>query len=286
MLEEVEFKTGSPWANPYTLQLKDNSCTVIWTVSGLTAGTNQIINVDLSTGSGTSRSLTNGQKYSFGITGSGHNIRMQSNTNPYSGGGRIGAFDNNCNEDANDDLWFRVGIGQSLPVELIEFRSNPLNRSIELLWKTGIELNISGFEIQKSRNGKDWQVIEFIDGQGATNETNDYIYKDLNPYSGLNYYRLKQIDFDGTFEYSKVITINFSKEKELQFYPNPVNDLLELKVTNLEFAQVIIMDKLGREVQKSLYNGRPIDVSNLLSGMYLIGIITDRQKLIYQFIKK
>lgn len=252
LLEEIEFKSGGSWTNPFTLELKDNNCNVIWTVSGLTAGTNQIINVDLSSGSGTTRNLTSGQSYSFGIPGSGRVFRFQ-NTNPYSNGIYQNLFAA-CSGNSNEDLWFRITIGQILPVELTEFNGKPSRDGIMLFWETASELNNSGFEIQRSNNGRDWEKIDFVEGKGTSNEMNQYRFEDLDPFSGINYYRLKQVDYDGAFEYSKVIAVEYNiAEKDIQVFPNPSNGLINIRIDNpgSQRIKIWITDHLGRSIWDS-----------------------------------
>ena len=141
-----------------------------------------------------------------------------------------------------------------LPVELINFYGRLLNKQIELKWITASELNNLGFEIQKSNNGIDWQIIDFVDGRGTTSEVNEYNYIDTNPFSGINYYRLKQLDYDGAFEFSKVIAIEYkSPEKEIQVFPNPSNKFINIQIGNLanQRMRVEITDNLGRKIWES-----------------------------------
>ena len=249
LLEEIEFKTVGWVTSPITLNLKDASCNTIWTVSGITAGSNQIINVDLSGGSGSTRNLTSGQTYQFHIPVNGSNIFSVSVSNPYPDGEAI----NNsiCSVSSNVDLWFRIGIGQSLPVELINFHGKARKNQIDLTWSTASETNNAHFEIQKSKNGNDWRTLTFVKGQGTSYEVNDYQYQDVNPFSGINYYRLKQIDYDGAFEYSQIISVDFiTSIKSIQIYPNPSNGLVNLNIENPlnQPIRVWVTDNLGREI--------------------------------------
>lgn len=142
----------------------------------------------------------------------------------------------------------------ALPVELMDFKGALGNDRINLIWKTASELNNSGFEIQKSKNGRDWQIIDFVEGQGTTTEFNEYQYEDLNPFSGINYYRLKQIDFDGAFEFSKVIAVEYdNSERSINVFPNPSNGLINLQIDNpsSQRMKIKISDNLGRKIWES-----------------------------------
>lgn len=171
-----------------------------------------------------------------------------------------------------------------LPVELISFGANLLSERIKLNWITASELNNSGFEIQKSENGADWEIISFTEGRGASIEINEYEYTDRTPFSGINYYRLKQIDFDGAFEYSKVIEVNFSKERKLQFYPNPAND--KIKIGGIEEGEIVIMDHFGRTILQTNYKGSELDISDLANGLYFVKVNSGNQIWIKRLIKE
>ena len=143
----------------------------------------------------------------------------------------------------------------NLPVELIKFEAKvtPFNE-VKLFWQTASELNNSGFEIHKSNNGKDWETIDFIEGQGTTIEVSNYQYEDQNPLIGTNYYRLKQVDFDGAFEYSKTIAVEYNiEESNITIFPNPSNGVVNLQINNPsnQSIQIKILDNLGRIIRDS-----------------------------------
>ena len=125
------------------------------------------------------------------------------------------------------------------------------DNKINLFWRTATEINNAGFEVQKSMNGRGWKIIDFVAGQGTTSEINEYQFQDLNPLSGINYYRLKQIDFDEAFEYSKVITVEYSNSKRnITVFPNPSSGLINLQIDNPlnQRIKINISDNLGRKV--------------------------------------
>lgn len=115
----------------------------------------------------------------------------------------------------------------SLPVELLSFKAKVENKQIQLRWNTASENDNAGFEIERSTNGRKYESLSFVEGNGNTTENQEYFYDDKDLVRGqLYYYRLKQIDYDGRFEYSKVITARL-KAKNAQmsdFYPNPSKD--------------------------------------------------------------
>ena len=98
-------------------------------------------------------------------------------------------------------------VNEPVPVELISFTASANNSIINLNWSTATELNNSGFEVQRKAGTSDWNIIGFIAGFGTTTTQNNYSYTDQNPFVGNNIYRLKQIDYDGTFEYSQEVEV-------------------------------------------------------------------------------
>ena len=174
-----------------------------------------------------------------------------------------------------------------LPVELTSFTVLAIDDQIQLKWKTATEINSYGFEVERLQNSKiaglqNWEKIGFVEGHGNSNSEKKYDFIDKNVLSGNKYsYRLKEINTDGSFKYSKVVEVNFSVPSEFnlsQNYPNPFNP-----VTNIKFefdkntkARLTVYDVLGNKVA-DLFNGRvergrrykvKFDGSSLSSGVY------------------
>jgi hypothetical protein len=198
------------------------------------------------------------------------------------------------------DIWFRIGIDQYLtllPVELIQFKGYVLDESIILNWQTASELNNEMFEIEQSQNGLKFQKIGEVEGKGTTLEQQDYSFEVKKPRNGISYYRLKQIDFDGQFEYSKVISVNFKGENGNvgEFYPNPSKSgLVNLDYfTSKEYEiTVSVFDMTGKLVVNQIQqvsnrdNNLSFDFSELNTGIYIVKIgdeiNTTHQKLIIE----
>ena len=112
------------------------------------------------------------------------------------------------------------------PVELISFTGEASESNVELNWSTASETNNSGFEIIRSTIEETWNKIGFVPGHGTTTEPQHYTFSDNDVKSGRYKYRLKQIDFDGSFEYSEEIEVNVTLPNKFsldQNYPNPFN---------------------------------------------------------------
>ncbi len=178
--------------------------------------------------------------------------------------------------------------GGVIPVELISFNASLINSSIELDWTTATEINNYGFNIERSTNKKDWDVISFIQGNGTTTEVKTYSF--IDNISGINstklYYRLKQIDYDGRVEYSDIVEvelISFSYELS-QNYPNPFNPACKIRFSLSEANHVVlkVFNSLGQEVSEMVNKYLPAGIyehefsgENFTSGIYFYKIVTD-----------
>lgn len=117
------------------------------------------------------------------------------------------------------------GVGTVIPVELTSFSASQLNGEITLLWSTATETNNSGFEIERKESLNGWSSIGFVKGNGTTTNAQDYTFSDKPEKAGKYAYRLKQIDFDGTFAYSDIVEVEIipTVYKLNNNYPNPFN---------------------------------------------------------------
>lgn len=173
----------------------------------------------------------------------------------------------------------------ALPVELTAFmattKSGSISDMVILDWKTNTESNNLGFEIQKSADGKAFDRIGFVAGSGTTNAARSYSFSDKDVRVGKYYYRLKQLDTDGTFSYSDVIDVTVAPPQSFELaqnFPNPFNPQTDIVFRLKEDTRVTIrvFDVLGREVVTLLDNRLEagshrvvFDGKNLPSGMYL-----------------
>ncbi|MDD3859912.1 MAG: choice-of-anchor D domain-containing protein, partial [Bacteroidales bacterium] len=166
-----------------------------------------------------------------------------------------------------------------LPIELISFSAKCNSSEVELLWSTASEINNDYFEVQKSYNASDWESIDIVKGAGNSNNILEYSFKDEKQIQ-TSYYRLKQVDFDGNFEYSPVITSKCFAESnpEIYIYPNPVSDIISITISNWYSNKIKIelCDIAGRIVYtsaietKTEFHFEQINISNCESGVYLL----------------
>lgn len=143
--------------------------------------------------------------------------------------------------------------GSVLPVELAGFVASYANDQVELKWQTLSELNNDRFEVEHSRDGYHFQKVGTVEGEGTTAEAKSYFYFHRMSIGGTHYYRLKQIDTDGTFDYSNVVGVIVDNGGKLSIYPNPVKDVIYVQQDGLDGnSHFQLMDALGRKLNTSL----------------------------------
>ena len=171
--------------------------------------------------------------------------------------------------------------GAPLPIELLSFTGKNTEGGNLLTWETASEKNNVGFEIERSATGKTYEKIGFIAGNGTTSTQNTYTFLDKNVLSLFNYYRLKQIDVDGTATYSNIINLESKKgNKTIKIYPNPSNKVLNIELPDLSLNPdaegtegLVIFNKLGQlmyQQKNKTQQTLRIDVQDWATGIYFI----------------
>ena len=152
-----------------------------------------------------------------------------------------------------------------IPVELVSFTATSNGKEVILNWSTATELNNLGFEVQRKFGSNDFVTVGSVKGQGTITSPNHYSFLDKLIDGGKYFYRLKQIDFDGTFEYSDVVEVEvevriLDKFTLEQNYPNPFNPNMTIKysVPKLSFVTIKIYDVLGSEVATLVNEEKPV----------------------------
>ncbi len=181
-----------------------------------------------------------------------------------------------------------------LPVELTSFASNVVEGGVLLNWSTATEVNNYGFQVQRKTEENDWIEIGFVQGHGNTNSPKDYSFTDKNVLGREYFYRLKQIDIDGSFEYSYIVRADLSGitgvNEEIprtynlsQNFPNPFNPVTQIKYDLPEetFVTLKVYDIKGAEVVTIVNEEKQagsysvfFNAANLASGIYFYALKT------------
>lgn len=141
----------------------------------------------------------------------------------------------------------------ALPVTLAAFTASQNNETVLLKWETSSELNNEKFVVETSAEGEIFNRLGEIEGAGTSTEAHHYQFIHHTPSAGVNYYRLKQLDFDGTFEYSKVIAINAPGSNDVFAFPNPAKDKITLQYDHSKgSANIHLFDALGRRLNANI----------------------------------
>lgn len=181
------------------------------------------------------------------------------------------------------------GCGAVLPVELIEFSANINNTKTDVIWVTATEKNNKYFDIQRSADASQFEKIGTVNSQGINGNSQhqlSYFYEDHHPLEGVSYYRLKQVNNDQSYTYSKMVSVNFIKEKNIRFviYPNPNNGEFTADISGIENnheVKIVLTGESGQKVYESaFYINDPantkikiIPSDRLTSGMYVCTLI-------------
>jgi hypothetical protein len=148
-----------------------------------------------------------------------------------------------------EDGWYIDDIGivvyGIVPVELSSFNANLIDKNVVINWVTSTETNNMGFRIERrsSSTNSGWQELGFVNGNGTTTEKSNYSFVDKNPVEGKSYYRLKQIDFDGSFKIYNSVEVDYETVKEYslsQNYPNPFNPNTEINFSIAKSGNVTL----------------------------------------------
>ncbi|TZF82783.1 DNRLRE domain-containing protein [Pedobacter sp. BS3] len=165
----------------------------------------------------------------------------------------------------------------SLPIQLVSFNGRKTTSGNYLSWQTLSEINNDHFEVERSPDGQTFIPLTTIKGAGNSNQLISYNYTDLYPLQGTNYYRLKQVDTDGRYTLSGIVSINAGLKnaaEALTVYPNPANDIVHISYGRSEPLAFRIYNIQGKLISTGTASGtdRQVDISHLNRGIYTLEV--------------
>lgn len=169
-------------------------------------------------------------------------------------------------------------ISGALPVSLLYFSAQAIDGEVHLNWRTSNEINNDYFTVERSLDGQRFEKVTTIPGAGTVNMLMEYSTIDTRPYTGVSFYRLKQTDFDGQYEYTKRIGVRIADHNNIRIYPNPSNGKFQIQISGKtgEFFHLEVRNAIGqivyfRNKQNAGHDGLfDLDLSSYGSGIYIL----------------
>ncbi|WP_026464979.1 T9SS type A sorting domain-containing protein [Adhaeribacter aquaticus] len=189
----------------------------------------------------------------------------------------LGGFDFDCSDEDSQLTLLGSATPTTLPVTLVSFDGSSQNQGVALKWVTATEENNEYFQVEKSQDGKTFRAIGKVKGNGTTNQKQTYSFTDRSVTSGTYYYRLKQVDFNGKSEYSKIVAVkadNFNLVKAA-LYPNPASSSLNIDLTAFVAGtySIKIASLTGAILKNQTISAGQVatlDVQSLTNGAYVL----------------
>jgi Secretion system C-terminal sorting domain len=215
----------------------------------------------------------------------------------------VGVSENGTSGDANGSIqrttcstWivaptsnnFGILPPSPLPVTLISFKATLNERQqATLKWATASEFNNDFFEIERSKNATDFESLGKIVGRGTVQGQNDYTFTDEVPLKGINYYRLKQVDYDGQFSYSRLSSVIKDGDGTISLFPNPTANVLKINFEDADqIENVTFYNAFGRVVKTVSGKQDKYEVADLPTGKYILQIrLADGREVRNVFLK-
>jgi hypothetical protein len=183
-----------------------------------------------------------------------------------------------------------IGASTNLPLRLIDFTGTNRQGANRLQWKTAEEINTAHFDLERSNDGNNFSAIARIHAAGNSVSEKTYTRDDLQPLPGNNFYRLKMVDIDGKYTYSKTILLRSEKITGLKITPNPARDHLYVSIPgNIKAMAIRIYDATGRLLYQERLNGnqlQKVQTGHLRNGWYLLELQTATGSMREAFLKQ
>jgi hypothetical protein len=171
----------------------------------------------------------------------------------------------------------------NLPVELVDFTAMPFDKNVVLKWSTNTEINNNYFQLEHSIDGKKFNPVHRIAGAGNSYKKLDYSYLHKQAVKGINFYRLKQVDFGGLYAYSDIVSVSIDQH-QFSFFPNPAKNRIQL-IGPFDNFEVRLMKFDGTFLKKKTINsGDYLDLSGIAAGMYMIQLEKEGVREVYPLV--
>ncbi len=206
------------------------------------------------------------------------------------GSGLLGSDFTLANTDTINDIFNGIEVTisrKSIPLDVKfseQLKAYQFNNGINVDWATASEINCDHFEIERSNNAIDFEIIATVKGQGLSSTSHSYSIYDAQPILGTNYYRIKEIDKDGKYTYSRVVSADYDKF-EFKMSPNPVSNQIRIESSKL-IEKIEILNAAGQIVKTFLGTKLTLDVQSLSKGVFFLKTYSkDNQFKIQKFSK-
>ena len=188
---------------------------------------------------------------------------------------------------------FRVSTvwAETIPVQLVDFKAQKQNTAVKLAWSTATELNNAYYTIERSDNAKIFEKIGEVSGYGNSQQARTYSFMDEKPLNAVNYYRLRQVDFDGKETVYKTVSVHFGQNGTTKVYPTVAKDKINIEFSGDNGAtDLMVVNLLGQVVKtQKLQNTEgvlPVNISDLPNGSYIVRLVSKNGSVSQRFEKQ
>ncbi|MEM9023921.1 MAG: T9SS type A sorting domain-containing protein, partial [Bacteroidota bacterium] len=175
-----------------------------------------------------------------------------------------------------------------LPIELLDFQARLQGEVVVLAWATASETNNDFFVVEKSQDRQHWTPAVYRDGAGNSTRELHYLADDRDPYPGISYYRLKQVDYDGQFSYSPIREVNRRTAQAVVLFPNPTEGLVTLSLQAPPVFPVRVLNAMGQDLSAATLlnavnaNRWQLDLRGLPKGIYFVQLDAQSYRIVKQ----
>ena len=178
----------------------------------------------------------------------------------------------------NNNLTAALGVAPAglLPISLLDFAATKQSKVVGLNWQTSTEQNSSYFDVEFSKDGSNFTSIGKVNAAGSSSTLKNYSLVHLTPVNGINYYRLKLVDVDGTFKYSAVRSVKFSNSISIAIMPNPTTDRVFITSSEGGVLQSVVLYATNGKLLQQVNNfalGKSIDLSSYAPSVYILKLV-------------